>query len=59
MTKQDAIEHFGGVRELAEALGIWPNTIYRWDESPPDIMQYKIEVLTQGQLKAERKTAAR
>ena len=31
MTKQDAIDHYGGVRELAQALGVSPPAIYRFN----------------------------
>lgn len=35
MTKTDAIELFGGVPKLAEALGITRHAIYQWPEHLP------------------------
>ena len=54
MTTQEAIEHFGSVKKLADALGIWPQVIYTWGEAPPMARQYELEVKTQGALKADR-----
>lgn len=53
MTTQEAENYFGGKIQLAQALGIWPHTIYRWGEYPPMSKQYEIEVKTNGELKAE------
>jgi hypothetical protein len=53
MTTQEAIDHFGGIKKLAEALGIWPHPIYRWGEHPPKLRQFEIERLTNGELKAQ------
>jgi hypothetical protein len=52
MTTKEAIDHFGGIKKLAEALGIWPHPIYRWGEHPPKLRQFEIERLTNGELKA-------
>lgn len=52
MRTQDAIEHFGGKKELAKALNVWPQVIYQWGEFPPISRQYEIEVKTCGRLKA-------
>ena len=54
MTTQEAIEHYGSVKKLADALGIWPQVIYTWGEAPPMARQYELEVKTQGALKADR-----
>lgn len=53
MKTQEAIEHFGSIRKLADALDIWPHTIYRWGEYPPKAKQYEIEVKSKGKLRAE------
>ena len=53
MTTQEAIDHYGSVRRLAEALKIWPHAIYRWGDHPPEGRQYQLQVLTDGKLKAE------
>lgn len=52
MRTQEAIEHFGGKKELAKALNVWPQVIYQWGEFPPISRQYEIEVKTGGMLKA-------
>lgn len=54
MKTKDAVEYFGGVRELAHFLNIWPNNVSRWGEYVPKARAYEIEVRTKGKLKAER-----
>ncbi len=54
MKTQEAIDHYGGIKKLADALGIWPQVIYTWGESPPMARQYELEVKTQGAIKADR-----
>lgn len=54
MTTDEARQHFGGIKPLAEALDIWPHVIYRWGKYPPMARQYEIEVKTGGKLKAEK-----
>lgn len=34
MTKQEAVDFFGGTKELAHVAGVWPHTIYKWEEVP-------------------------
>jgi hypothetical protein len=53
MTTNDAIAYFGGRRQLAEVLKIWPQVIYSWGEKPPMARQYELEVKTKGVLKAD------
>jgi len=53
MTTEQAKAYYGGVRELALALGIWPHNISRWGEYPPLARQYELEIKTGGALKAE------
>lgn len=53
MTTKEAIDHFGGIKKLAEALDIWPHVIYRWGDAPPLARQYELEVKTQGKLRAK------
>jgi len=52
MTTQEAIDHFGGVKKLADALGIWVQAVYEWGDEPPILRQYELEVRTKGALKA-------
>lgn len=54
MTTQEAVAHYGGVKKLADALGVWPQVVYAWGEYPPKSRQYELEVKTEGQLKADR-----
>lgn len=53
MKTQEAINHYGSLRKLAEALDVWPQVIYQWGESPPMGRQYELEVKTGGKLKAD------
>ena len=54
MKTKDAVEFFGGIKQLAKELSIWPHVIYRWGDSPPMARQYEIEVKTGGKLRAEK-----
>ena len=54
MTTKQAIEYYGGIRQLANALAIWPHNISRWGEYPPEHRQYELQVKTEGELKAEK-----
>jgi hypothetical protein len=54
MTKNETINYFGSVKKLADALKIWPQSIYAWGKYPPISKQYEIEVKTNGKLKAEK-----
>ena len=42
MKTAEAIRTFGGVKKLADALGIWPHPIYRWGEDVPELRAYQI-----------------
>lgn len=52
MKKQAAIDHFGGVGELATALKLTPAAISQWGEYPPPLRQLQIERIA-PELKAE------
>jgi len=56
--KKTAVEHFGGVAALAEALKITPAAIYQWGQEVPAPRAYQIEVLTRGKLKAREEARA-
>lgn len=56
MTKQEAIEYFGSVPKLAEALNINRQAIYQWEEIPP-LRQLQIERKTGGELQADPEAA--
>lgn len=54
MTTKEAIDYFGGIKQLAEALAIWPHNVSRWGDRPPMSRQYEIEVKSGGKLEADR-----
>lgn len=56
MKTEEAADYFGGRKKLADALGIWPHSTYRWGEFPPKMRQYQIQVLSKGKLMAEGET---
>jgi len=35
MKTQDAIKAAGGAKALADALGVWPQAVYKWGEDVP------------------------
>lgn len=53
MKTEEAIEFFGGKKQLADALGVWPQVIYQWGEFPPVARQYELQVKTKDALLAE------
>ena len=53
MRTKAAVDHFGGVKKLADALGIGRAAIYQWGEFPPVDRQCHIEVLSGGALLAD------
>jgi len=52
MKTKDAIKHFGGKPQIAEALGIQLASIYDWGDIVPFTRQQQIEEITKGKLKA-------
>lgn len=57
MKTADAVRHYGGIKELAKELGIWPHNISRWGENVPMARAYELEVKTGGKLRAEDEEA--
>lgn len=55
MKKKDVLEYFGNVAKTARALKISVQAVYKWGDEIPETMQFKIQVLTKGKLKAEVK----
>lgn len=53
MKTDEAIEFFGGKKQLADALGVWPQVIYQWGEYPPLARQYELQVKSNGVLLVE------
>jgi hypothetical protein len=52
MTKGQAINHFGSVAGLAQALGVRVQAVYQWQQIPL-LRQMQLEKLTSGQLVAD------
>lgn len=53
MLKADAVQHFGGVIKLADALGLTKGAVSQWGDTVPLLRAYQIERITNGALKAE------
>lgn len=51
MKTKDVIDHFGGYRQAAAALGITTQAIYAWGEDVPPMRQPHIQIVTKGKLK--------
>lgn len=54
MTTKEIVEHFGSVLKAARALGLSTQAIYQWGERPPMSQQYRVQVLTLGELVADK-----
>jgi DNA-binding transcriptional regulator YdaS (Cro superfamily) len=54
MTKQEAVEHFGSQRAVADALGIKQSSVAEWGMYPPETRQLQLHRVTRGKLKAEQ-----
>ena len=50
----DAVAYYGSIKNLADALGIWPHNISRWGKYVPESRAYELEVKTNGKLKAKK-----
>jgi len=55
MTRSDAIQFFGGIPELARALGITYEAVRQWPEEMPLLRQYQIQELSDGKLRVDAK----
>lgn len=45
MTKREAVEAFGGVRKLAEAIGVTEQAVHQWGEMVPELRVYQIRAV--------------
>lgn len=52
MQKKEVIKYFGSVQKMADALGVTRQMIYLYDDILPEMIAYKIEVITNGALRA-------
>ena len=50
MRTEQAVDFFGGRRELAQFLGITRQAVEQWGEFVAEGPAYKLQVLTDGQL---------
>ncbi len=55
MNKSNAIAIFGGVKKLADALGIKRQSIYQWDES---LSQRQVDEITGAAIRLKFQTIA-
>lgn len=55
MTKEDAVNHFGGPAKLAKVLGIASQAVSQWGEFVPEGRAYQLQHITKGKLKVEAK----
>ncbi len=55
MQAKEVFDYFGSQASTARALGITQPSVSRWAKSNvvPELMQYKIQVLTKNKLKAK------
>lgn len=57
MKYEEVLDHFGSQQATADALGIKQPSVAAWKESGiPEPRQFQIEVITDGKLKADRRT---
>lgn len=50
MYTDDAVRHFGGRRQVAEALGITRQAVEQWGKIVARGMAYELQVITQNEL---------
>lgn len=50
MKTKAAIQHFGSVAKLADALSISRTAVYLWKEDVPEGRAYQLELMTGGAL---------
>ncbi|MBS5835544.1 MULTISPECIES: Cro/CI family transcriptional regulator [Neisseria] len=51
MLKSDVLQFFGSKTATAQALGISPSAVTQWKEIVPEKQAYRIEKLSDGELK--------
>ena len=55
MFTNDAVQYFGGRRQLAEALNITRQAVEQWGEIVAQGAAYKLQVITKGKLVVDSK----
>ncbi len=53
MTTDEVVDYFETQEAVAKALGITQSAVSQWDDRPPMLRQYQIQVLTRGELRAD------
>lgn len=51
MKKQEVIDHFGGVSDVAKALGIKHPAVCRWPDLIPELRARQLDEITNSALK--------
>jgi DNA-binding transcriptional regulator YdaS (Cro superfamily) len=51
MRTTEVVKHFGTKAAIARALGITRQSLSQWGDFPPQLAQYRLEELTNGELK--------
>jgi hypothetical protein len=59
MKTSDVFTYFGTKAAAARALGYTAQAFYNWGDHPPEMVQFKLEVLTEGRLKRTPNTGER
>jgi len=57
MTTQEAVDYFGSIRELALALNISTQSVYKWRGEVPVTTACRLHVMTSGALKVSEEEA--
>jgi len=55
----DAVQHFGGRRQLAEVLGITRQAVEKWGTHVAEGAAYKLQFITGGKLRVMTEVYAR
>ena len=55
MTFDDVKSYYGSAAKAAAALNMERQSVYRWQEGVPELVQYKIHYLTSGALPLDPK----
>ena len=58
MKRQTAIDYYGSIPKLAQALKITYEAVRQWGDEVPELRQYQLEKLTNGKLKAGADSAS-
>ena len=56
MKRQTAIDYYGSIPKLARALNITYEAVRQWGDEVPELRQYQLEKLTNGELKPGNKS---